>query len=210
MDGEQLIRTIALNKERDREEARKAFELFCGYYEERATQMALVFCEKWKKPEGDAYQIVQCAFEKIWLYPSFDKSKSNCKDTDKAILWWINWIMVHELTLLSQNGDCSHPEAEDLPMITNPSEFIVEKFKDEFLSDEDFERMKKVLDKLVASLNEQEMTIYLTYKIYEAPGKKVPRNVLNKLRTRYNISQDGIRKCHWRVKEQIEGGNYER
>ena len=205
-----MIRTIALNKERDREEARKAFELFCGYYEERATQMALVFCEKWKKPEGDAYQIVQCAFEKIWLYPSFDKSKSNCKDTDKAILWWINWIMVHELTLLSQNGDCSHPEAEDLPMITNPSEFIVEKFKDEFLSDEDFERMKKVLDKLVAGLNEQEMTIYLTYKIYEAPGKKVPRNVLNKLRTRYNISQDGIRKCHWRVKEQIEGGNYER
>ena len=210
MDGEQLIRTIALNKERDREEARKAFELFCGYYEERATQMALVLCEKWKKPEGDAYQIVQCAFEKIWLYPSFDKSKSNCKDTDKAILWWINWIMVHELTLLSQNGDCSHPEAEDLPMITNPSEFIVEKFKDEFLSDEDFERMKKVLDKLVAGLNEQEMTIYLTYKVYETPGKKVPRNVLNKLRTRYNISQDGIRKCHWRVKEQIEGGNYER
>lgn len=210
MDGEQLIRTIALNKERDREEARKAFELFCGYYEERATQIALALCEKWKKPEGDAYQIVQCVFEKIWLYPSFDKSKSNCKDTDKAILWWINWIMVHELTLLSQNGDCSHPEAEDLPMITNPSEFIVEKFKDEFLSDEDFERMKKVLDKLVAGLNEQEMTIYLTYKVYETPGKKVPRNVLNKLRTRYNISQDGIRKCHWRVKEQIEGGDYER
>ena len=210
MDGEQLIRTIALNKERDREEARKAFELFCGYYEERATQIALVLCEKWKKPEGDAYQIVQCAFEKIWLYPSFDKSKSNCKDTDKAILWWINWIMVHELTLLSQNGDCSHPEAEDLPMITNPSEFIVEKFKDEFLSDEDFERMKKVLYKLVAGLNEQEMTIYLTYKVYETPGKKVPRNILNKLRTRYNISQDGIRKCHWRVKEQIEGGDYER
>ena len=205
-----MIRTIALNKERDREEARKAFELFCGYYEERATQIALVLCEKWKKPEGDAYQIVQCAFEKIWLYPSFDKSKSNCKDTDKAILWWINWIMVHELTLLSQNGDCSHPEAEDLPMITNPSEFIVEKFKDEFLSDEDFERMEKVLDKLVAGLNEQEMTIYLTYKVYETPGKKVPRNILNKLRTRYNISQDGIRKCHWRVKEQIEGGDYER
>ena len=88
-------------------------------------------------------------------------------------------------------------------MITNPSEFIVEKFKDEFLSDEEFERMKKVLDKLVASLNEQEVTIYLTYKVYETPGKKVPRNVLNKLRTRYNISQDGIRKCHWRVLQAI-------
>ena len=70
--------------------------------------------------------------------------------------------------------------------------------------------MKKMLDKLVNGLNEQEITIYLTYKVYEIPGKKVPRNVLKKLRTRYNISQDGIRKCLWRVKEKIEGGDYER
>lgn len=210
MDGEQMIRTIALNKEKDREEAKKAFILFCGCYEVRATQMALTLCERWKKPESDAYQIVECAIEKIWLYPSFDRGKTNCKDDDRAILWWINSILVHELTMLSQNGGCSHPEAEDLPMITNPSEFIAEKFKDDYLSDEDFERMKKVLDKLVAGLNEQEITIYLTYKLYETPGKKVPRNVLNKLRTRFNISQDGIRKCQWRVKEKIEGGNYER
>lgn len=204
IDGEQLIKTIALNKHTNRDEARKAFVIFCSSYEKRAAQIALVHCSKWKKPESVAYQIVQCAFEKIWLYPSFDKSKSKCKDTDRAILNWIFWIMVHELTLLSQSGGCSHPEAEDLPLITNPLEFIGEAFKDEYLSDEEIERMKLELERIVAGLSEQEMTIYLTYKVYDRPGKKVPRNVLTKLRTRYNITQDGIRKCLWRVKQQVE------
>lgn len=34
MDGEKLIMTIAQNKEANKEEARKAFDLFCGYYQE--------------------------------------------------------------------------------------------------------------------------------------------------------------------------------
>ena len=81
MDGEQMIRTIALNKEKDREEAKKAFILFCGCYEVRATQMALTLCERWKKPESDAYQIVECAFEKIWLYPSFEGARQIARMT---------------------------------------------------------------------------------------------------------------------------------
>jgi len=205
IDGAHLIKSVALNKANNIEVARNAFTMFCSYYEKRATQMAIVQCRKWKKPESIAYQIVQCAFDKIWRYPTFDKSKSRCKDTDRAILNWIFWILVHELTLLSQNGECSHPEAEDLPLITNPSEFIGEYFKEDYLSDEDYQRMKTLLESKLDKLSEQEITIYLTYKLYERPGKKVPRNVLNKLRTRYSISQDGIRQCHWRVKEQIEG-----
>lgn len=205
IDGEQLLMAVAMNKAKNIEEAQNAFVKFCSCYEERAAQMALVHCNKWKKPESVAYQIVQCAFQKIWQYPTFDKSKSKCKNTDRAILNWIFWIMVHELTLFSQSGDCSHPEAEDLPLITNPSELIGEFFKDEYVSDEFFERMKVELEKRLSRLNEKEITIYLTYKVYERPGRKVPRNVLNKLRTRYNITQDGIRQCLWRTKEQIEG-----
>ena len=204
MDGEQLINTIALQKENNREEAEAAFTLFCGLYGTRVTQIAIVLCEKWKKPEGYAEQIVQCAFQKVWLYPSFDKNKSSFINTDLAILNWINWILVHELTLLSQRGDCSHPEKEDLPIITNTYEFIGEYFKDEYVSEDDFERMQTRLEVLLSGLTEQEITIYLTYKVYERPGKNIPRNVLKKLRTRFNLSQDGIRQCHWRVKHQIE------
>ena len=92
-----------------------------------------------------------------------------------------------------------------MPLITNPLDFIGEAFKDEYLSDEEIERMKLELERIVSGLSEQEITIYLTYKVYDRPGKKMPRNVLNKLRTRYNITQDGIRKCLWRVKQQVEG-----
>ena len=159
-----------VNKAKNLEEARNAFVKFCSCYEERAAQMALVHCSKWKKPESVAYQIVQCAFQKIWQYPTFDKSKSKCKDTDRAILNWIFWIMVHELTLLSQSGDCSHPEAEDLPLITNPSEFIGEFFNDEYVSNESFERMKVELENRLSKLNEKEITIYLR-SCFEIIGK---------------------------------------
>lgn len=204
VDGEQLIKSIACNKDVNKEEAVKSFELFCGYYEERVTQRAVVLCERWKKKEIFAYQIVQCAFQKVWLYPTFNKEKSKIKNTDKAILNWINCILVHELTLLSENGDCSHPEAEDLPLITSPEEFIGEHFKDEHISDDDFEIMRTKLVEILEGLTEQEITIYLTYKLYDRPGKKMPRNVLKKLRARYGITQDAIKHCKLRVEQKLK------
>lgn len=205
MDGEQLLNTIACHRETNREEAEKAFTLFCGLYGTRLTQIAILLCKKWKKPEGYVDQIVRCAFQKVWLYPSFDRKKSNFRDTDLAILNWLNWILVHELILLSQRGDCSHPEKEDLPIITNTYEFIGEFFKEEYVPEKDLARIRDRLEERLSGLSEQELTIYLTYKVYERPGKRIPRNVLKKLRSRFNISQDGIRQCHWRVKQQIEG-----
>lgn len=83
MDGEKLIMTIAQNKEANKEEARKAFDLFCGYYQERVIQMAVVLCRRWKKSEDYAYIIAQCAFEKVWLHPTFDKSKTAIKNTTR-------------------------------------------------------------------------------------------------------------------------------
>jgi len=179
IDGEQLLQTIVKNKTNNREEAEKAFALFCGHYGERATQMAVNLCEKWKRPENYAYEIVECAFQKVWLYVSFYKKRSKIKDTDRAILNWIYWILVHELTLFSQKGNCSHPEKEDLPLITSPEEFI-EGFFDEYLSEEEFYAMKTELDKIISGLTPKEITIYLTYKVYQKNRQFAPpRNVLD-------------------------------
>lgn len=46
MDGEQLLMKIAKNKETNKEEAKKAFELFCGYYEKEATKIAVAFVDR--------------------------------------------------------------------------------------------------------------------------------------------------------------------
>ena len=204
IDGEQLIRAIAYQKDKDMEKAKEAFDLFCGYYEKEATKMAIVLCRNWRRSDDYAYAIVQCAFEKVWRYPTFDKSKTNYKDTDKAVLQWLNKIIVRELSLFAGKGDCSHTDPEDLPLITNSAEFIQERF-DEYISDEDFERMRSQLDKVLKGLSEQEITVFLTYKLYESPGRRVPRTVLKKLRARYNITQDGIKHCRIRVEQKLGG-----
>lgn len=204
MDGEKLIMTIAQNKEANKEEARKAFDLFCGYYQERVIQMAVVLCRRWKKSEDYAYIIAQCAFEKVWLHPTFDKSKTAIKNTDKAILRWIDVIQFHEMTLFSEKGNCSHPEPEDLPLITDTGLFIERYLEDEYLSDEAFNAMRAKMDEAFGHLTEQEITIYLTYKLYLKSNKRVPQRVLKKLRSRYGITQDAIKHCYLRVGQKLE------
>ena len=206
MDGEQLIMAIARNKETNREEARKAFELFCGNYEQEVTKMAVVLFQSWKRSEDYAYAIVQCAFEKVWLYPTFVKDKKRFKDTDKAILQWMNKILLHEMTLFSLKGNCSHPEPEDLPIITSTDAFIENYIEDVFLSQEQFDLVKTKMDDAFAGLSEQEVTIYLTYKLYLKvnDNDRVPRSVLKKLRARYNITQDAIKHCRLRVEEKLK------
>ena len=204
MDGEQLIMAIARNKETNREEARKAFDLFCGSYEKEATKIAVALCRCWKRPEDYAYAIVQCAIEKVWLCPTFDKSKTRFKDTDKAILRWLHTILLHEMTLFSQKGNCSHLEPEDLPIITDTGVFIEKYLDEDYMSEEQFEAMKKKLDEVFAGLSEQEVTIYLTYKLYLKVNERVPQRVLKKLRTRYGITQDAIKHCRLRVEQKLK------
>lgn len=204
MDGEQLIMAIARNKETNREEARKAFDLFCGSYEKKATKMAVALCRGWKRPDDYAYAIVQCAFEKVWLFPTFDKSKTQFKDTDKAILHWLHKILLHEMTLFSQKGNCSHPEPEDLPIITDSGMFIEEYLDEEYIAEEQFTALKEKLDENLAGLSEQELTIFLTYKLYLKVNERVPQRVLKKLRTRYNITQDAIKHCRLRVEQKLK------
>ena len=155
MDGEQLLLIIAKNKKINREEARRAFDLFCCCYQDRVHQMAVVHCRRWKKSEDYACVIVKCAFDKVWLYPTFEKSKTHFKDTDKAILHWIDKILFHEMSLFSEKGNCSHPEIEDLPIITSTEAFIESYIGDEYLSDEQFEAIKAKLDETFAGLSEQ-------------------------------------------------------
>ena len=204
MDGEQLIMTIALNKEANREEAKKAFELFCGSYEKKVTKMAVALCRSWKRSEDYAYAIVQCAFEKVWLYPTFVKDKKRFEDTDKAIRQWIYKILLHEMSLFSQRGNCSHPEPEDLPIITSTESFIGNYSEDDYLTPEQFDAVKMRLDEAFAGLSEQEVTIFLTYKLYLRVSDRVPRSVLKKLRARYNITQDAIKHCRLRVEQKLK------
>lgn len=204
VNGKMLINTIASNKESNPAVARAAFEQYCSYYEEKLTKLAVVLCKNLKSPEAVAYNIVKCAFEKVWKYPTFKFNRDKFKSIDRAMLSWLFAFLLNEKALYTNNGFCSHPEEEDLPIVTTSSEFVEEKFKEEYISPDDFGVMKHKLDEILAGLSEKEITVYLTYKLYKRVGKRVPGSVLKKLRTKYNFSQGALRQCHYRVKKQIE------
>ena len=196
--------TRAKCKETNREEAKRAFDLFCGYYQDRVTQVAVILCKRWKKSEDYAYTIVECAFEKVWLYPTFDKSATHYKDTDKAIIQWIQKILCNEMILFSKKGNCSHPDPADFRIITSVDAFIESYFDDDYIDEERLEELKAQLYNTFAALSEQEVTIFLTYKFYARFSPRVPQSVLKKLRTRYGLTQDGIKHCRLRVEQKLK------
>ena len=60
------------------------------------------------------------------------------------------------------------------------------------------------MDEAFGHLTEQEITIYLTYKLYLKSNKRVPQRVLKKLRSRYGITQDAIKHCYLRMGQKLE------
>ena len=91
-----------------------------------------------------------------------------------------------------------------MPIITSTEAFIESYIEDEYLSDEQFDALKTKFDEAFAGLSEQEVTVYLTYKLYLKMNDRVPQRVLKKLRTRYGITQDAIKHCKLRVEQKLK------
>lgn len=88
VDGVKLLNIIA-NKENDMDAAKKAFILFIGYFESKIRTFVEVYANKIGYDENVAFEAIQCAFNKVWNYPTFDMKKSSCKNEEKAIIIWL-------------------------------------------------------------------------------------------------------------------------
>lgn len=191
VDGVFLLRSIA-NKNNNKEEAEKAFTLFVSYFEEKIKLLVEVNARHMGYNENVAFEAIQCTFNKVWLYPSFDIKKSRCKNEEKAIIIWLVQIANSQMHQFSRKGVCAQiRDEEDLSLIEDASQFI------EFhISDLDLEMKIEyvmAMNKKLAPLDEKHRIIYLTYKAYQIRGKKLPRSVLEKLRKRLGITQTTIR-----------------
>ena len=82
--------------------------------------------------------------------------------------------------------------------------FIENYMEDDYMPEDQYKKVKKKLDEIFAGLSEQEVTIYLTYKLYLKVNDRVPHRVLKKLRTRYGITQDAIKHCRLRVDQKLK------
>lgn len=192
VDGIQLLRAIA-NKKANLNDAKKAFDLFVGYFESKIRTFVEVNASKLGYTETVAFEAIQCTFNKVWLYPTFDMRKSRCKTEENAIIVWLMSIATSQMHQYLRKGECAQlRDEEDLSIIENIDGY----FSSFHVSEMDPElKMELVLalGKKLSVLDEKHRIIYLTYKAYQTRGKKLPRTLLEKLRVRLGVTQVTIR-----------------
>lgn len=186
-----LIREIA-NKNNDLETAKGAFVLFVGLYEDKVKKYAEIQAGKLGYDDNVAFEAAQCTFNKVWLYPTFDMKKAHFKDGNKAVEAWLFAIVLSQMHQFSKMGVCAQiTEDEDLSVIETAKDFV--DFHNTDLPFEHKLELIKYLDTKLSVLDEKHRIIYLTYKAYHTRGKKLPRTLLSKLRTRLGLTQVTIR-----------------
>ena len=192
VDGVKLIRIIA-NRNIDEEAARKDFYLFVSYFEIKIKKRVEILALKYGYNENVAFEAIRCAFNKVWLYPTFDMGKSSCTNEENAIIIWLVKIAFSQMCQFTRTGECARiSEEEDLSVIENTEDFV-DSFQVAGLDPLEKMQLIEIMEKKLSLLDEKHRIIYLTYKAYQKSGKKLPRKLLEKLRKRLGLSQNAIR-----------------
>lgn len=175
--------------------SREAFKVFTFRFQMELLKKLVPVCKHWGYDEQTATEIAYQTFERVWKYSKFCLSKANQKNPERAILLYLLKIAQH---LLADYHKLKSTE----PYPFDGSEEIVAEFPD--LSNlqipiekkaelqEIYDLIRKALDRLTP----KHRIIYLTYKQYEQQikdGYKLPRNLLEKLRVKLDLSQTSIR-----------------
>lgn len=191
--GDVLI-SIMADKSRGKMEIDAAFQTFCAKYELRLNRLVEVQCAKLGYSAEIAFKAVECAFARVRRYPTFDKMKTKIKDIDNAIIGWLNRIAYTQVLKFKNGKECAEVNAdEDLAVINNATGFYEVVSQRQYMSDEEKEKKIQWLNAKLAGMEEKHRIVLLTYLAYESQGKKLPRVLTLKLRTKLNLEQSSIR-----------------
>lgn len=188
-----LIDYIALKTDFPKE-AKEAFEVFCLRFQSDVLQKAEIVCSKWDYNEVVALDIASCTFERVWKYPTFNLAKAKASNQDQAIRFWLFKIVQTQLANFHNNDTCHEPtEEEDLSVINTTDELIDYTCSGNVEAKKDLRKKMEFVDKGLSLLGKKHKIIYLTYRAYEKPRKRVPRPVLEKLRTQLGLTQSSVK-----------------
>lgn len=180
LDGVQLLKIIACKKE-DEKAAAKAFRLFVEVFESKINKQVDIIANKNGYDEKVAFEAIQCAFNKVWLYPTFDMSKSHYKDEEKAIVVWLIRIAVSQMYQFAMHGVCAQIESdEDLSVIENAEDFVDSFHVSDLIPEQKIQYVCS-MEKKISVLDEKHRIIYLTYKAYQTSGKKTSKKVVGEI-----------------------------
>jgi hypothetical protein len=177
------------------QEAELAFIEFCRRFQSDIIQKAEIYSSKFGYSEVVALEIANCAFARVWKYPSFTLKKAKSKDIRKAILLWLYPIMYTQLIKYGEQNTCADPTVdEDLSIITDLDELVDKKSDSDDVEHKKNLKIKlEILNSAFVGLSEKQKIIYLTYKAYEVSGKNIPRSISKKLQEKLELTQSTIR-----------------
>ena len=193
---ENLLEYIQWKNEPDYTEiSKEAFRVFTFRYQLELLKKLLPICKNWGYDEQVATELAYETFARIWKYPKFDLLKSNQKDYDKAIAFYLFGVAKRLL------ADYKKSETEEPNPFTGEEEIIREMPDIEMLEmgkerKAELKRMYELLNEALARLTPKHKIIYLTYKHYESltnEGYNLPRHLTKKLQDELDLTQNSIR-----------------
>lgn len=193
---ENLLNYIQWKDEPDYAEiAKEAFRVFTFRYQLDLQKKLIPICINWGYDRQIANDIAHETFDRIWKYPNFDVSKSNQRDYNKAIIFYLYGIAKHLL------ADHKKSRSEEPNPFTGDEEIIrdfpdIEKMEIGKERKAELKKLYELLNNALSRLSPKHKIIYLTYKQYEVETKEgfmLPRRLLKDLRMELDLTQSSIR-----------------
>lgn len=187
----ELLDYIAM-KEDFPEEATQAFVEFCSRFERDILQKAEIYCSKYNYNEVTALRVANCTFRRVWKYPTFKKEKAKSTNSEKAILLWMYPIIFRQVVKFGDENKCEEEEEEDLEIIESVDQ-LIESYKiTDIESKRELKAKLDTIERALKGLSDKHQIIYLTYTAYNRDNKKLPRKLLEKLRSSLDLTQKSI------------------
>lgn len=199
----ELLDYIAM-KEDFPEEATQAFVEFCSRFERDILKKAEIYCFKFNYNEVTALRVANCTFRRVWKYPTFKKEKAKSTNPEKAILLWMYPIIFRQVVKFGAENKCEEEEEEDLEVIINVDQ-LIDSYE---ITDLESKRVLKAkldtIERTLKGLSDKHCIIYLTYTAYGRNNKKLPRELLEKLRNSLDLTQKSINTYKNQAEKHIE------
>ena len=184
-----------------RSERNQAFIFITHRFRKEVLNKCEILCKRFKHDVSTAEMIAERTFESYARKGSFDESKANGKNYDKSFLLYLLSIASNEL--ISHYREIERKKNSPY----NGSEEIYFEYpsiSEDKLNDLDFEA--RIEYEIVRGLSSKsKKAIYLTYMVHQRPGFKMPRNLLDSLRTVLgNLSQNTVNAYLKEVRDSIK------
>lgn len=203
----ELIKQIQKRKDPNETcSSESAFHAFVFRFEPEFTKKAEVICASWGFNTEETIEIVQNVFAKFWKYPKFDFEKKKEQNIDQAVIFYLYGIARNELTnyfnrkngLMLSSYDGSEHLVYDFP------EMPESEYQDYTDNIQSSNIRLKAIRAALETFSTKHKIIYLTYSSYEYSGKKLPRELLTKMRDELGINQATIRSYKKDVLDKIK------